>query len=202
MHFYKAGRRALIAAILLSLAACAEPVRIGDASRPLMAPGEGLVAAAVVFSNPTQPSFMKPNRFLFSFEFVATDGRQDDLWLGQNYPHFISKNVRAKPDDTPPVLLLVPAKPGKYRLKQADVIEEGRFFILPQNPPEIEVVAGQVTYIGSYLMTYECSFKGVGVRTPRYFRMGVVNDFERDMNELKGLDQRLESVVVTNALVK
>lgn len=204
MHFYSAARRALIATIILSLTACAAPARIGDTSRPLMAPGEGLIATTVVFSNPTQPSFMKPNMFLFGFEFTPTDGRTEIMRLGHydQDPSFVSRNVRAKPDDTWPMLLLVPTKPGKYRLTRATVTEEGHFSISPRNMPEIEVVAGQVTYIGSIWMTYECSFKGIGARTPRYFSMSIVNDFERDMAELKSLDQRLESVVVKNALMK
>lgn len=204
MGFYNAGRRALIAAMLLSLAACADQARIGDTNRPLMPPGEGLIATTVVFSNPTQPSFMKPNGFLFGFEFTPTDGRTEIMRLGHytQDPSFISKNARAKPDDTPPMLLLVPSKPGKYRLTRATVTEEGHYSISPHNTQEIEVVAGQVTYIGSIWMTYECAFRGLGVRTPRYFTLSVVNDFERDMKELKGLDKRLESVVVKNALAR
>lgn len=197
-------RRIFISGIVLALAACSAPARIGDMSQPLMPPGHGLVATTVVFSNPTQPSFMKPNSFLFNFEFEATDGQSDSmsLALNGNDPSFISKNPRALADDTPPVLLLKPVKPGKYRLKRAAIIEEGQFNLWPTNSKEIEVVAGQVTYIGSMLMKYESSFKGTGVRTPRYFVMSVVDDFDRDMSELKALDKRLESLVVTNAVGK
>lgn len=117
-------------------------------------------------------------------------------------PSFTSRIPRAKPDDTRPTLLLVPTKPGKYRLHRADVTEQGHTSMMLQNMPEIEVVAGQVTYIGSIWMTYESTFKGLGNLTPRYFRLSIVNDFDRDMKELKGLDPRLESVVITNALAK
>lgn len=204
MQTNNAIRRIFIATIMLGLVACGAPVRIGDMSQPLMPPGHGLVATTVVFSNPTQPSFMKPNSFLFNFEFEATDGQSDSmsLALNGNDPSFVSKNPRAMADDTPPVLLLKAVKPGKYRLKRAAIIEEGQFNLWPTNSREIEVVAGQVTYIGSMLMKYESSFKGTGVRTPRYFVMSVVDDFDRDMSELKSLDKRLESLVVTNGVRK
>jgi hypothetical protein len=194
-------RRILCITALLTLTACAD-TKIGDMSRPLMPPGYGLVASTVVFSNPTQPAGFKFGSLLYHFGFDDVDGKLDS-W-STNLPQdatFKTKSSRAMEDDAPPDLLLTPVKPGKYQLKRVHVTEGGATIDLsPKNTQVIEVVAGQVTYIGVMWMTYFARFTPKGTLQPRYMEMKIVNDFERDINELKSLDNRLESVVIKNAL--
>jgi hypothetical protein len=197
-------RRSLILAFLLSLAACATQGKIGDPSEPLMPPDSGLVAATVFFSNSVQPAVMKFPSFSFWFRFSPTDGQEGQWTL--NSPkdrYFYSKDPRALPDDSYPKLLLAAVKPGKYRMTRGEVSQEADFFLTPKKSKEFEVVAGQVTYIGSISMFYTSRFEGKSsALTPVSFQMVVKNDFDRDVRELKGLDKRLESVVIRNALEK
>ena len=120
--------------------------------------------------------------------------------------YFYSKDPRALPDDGYPKLLLAEVKPGKYRMTQGDVSQTAEFAIKPKTSREFEVVAGQVTYIGSihmsYATTYDPRYKNGGALVPSYINMVVKNDFDRDVRELKSLDKRLESVVIKNALAK
>jgi hypothetical protein len=204
MQFINVGRRLLVATMLLSLAACATQGKIGDTSQPLMPPESGLVAATVVFSNSVQPTVMKFPSFSFWFRFKPTDGQEGQWTLNSPQDRFFySKDPRALPDDAYPKLLLAVVKPGKYRMTRAEVSKEADFILTPKNSKEFEVVAGQVTYIGSILMSYVSRYEGkYSVLTPSYFQMIVKNDFDRDVRELKSLDQRLESVVIKNALAK
>lgn len=204
MQVVNVSRRILFLAILLDLAACATQRPIGDTSQPLMPADSGLVAATVVFSNPVQDSVMKFPTFSFNFQFSSTDG-QESHWM-LNSPedrYFYSRDPRAKPDDTYPKLLLASVKPGKYSMTDATVLQEARFYFKPKKAREFEVVAGQVTYIGSIVLSYTSRFEGkYSVLTPTHFQMVVKDDFDRDVRELKSLDQRLESVVIRNALAK
>lgn len=204
MQVVDLGRRILFSAVLLNLAACATQRPIGDVSEPLMPSDSGLVAATVVFSNPVQDSVMKFSTFSFNFHFSPTDGQEGHWTL--NSPedrYFYSRDPRAKPDDTYPKLLLASVKPGKYRMTDATVLKEASFYFKPKKAREFEVVAGEVTYIGSIVLSYTSRFEGkYSVLTPTHFQMIVKNDFERDIRELKSLDKRLESVVIRNALAK
>lgn len=192
----------VLAAALLGLAGCAAEVKIGDTNHPLMPPGQGLIATTVVFSNPTQPEFMKPNRMLFHFIYEGTGGTNGSFSVSESSnPSWRSKKVRAIADDGDPVLILTPAKPGKYRMERATVIEAGQFIILTDRAPEIEVVAGQVTYAGSFRFTYTTRFIGPN-RVPRNFSMDVTDAYDMDVAELRALDPRLQSVVVKNAAPK
>ena len=213
MQVINIGRRILVSAILLSLAACATQTQIGDTTQPLMPEGSGLVAATVYFTNPTQPAGTKL-RFGFHLRYGPTDG-QGETWI-LNTPdnrYFWSKDLRAQPDEDYAKLLLAVVKPGKYHLTQGDVtpMASNRSFFLKEknitNAREFEVVAGQVTYIGSIQMSYATHFdlranKYGGEFVPTYMNMSVKNDFDRDVRELKSLDKRLESVVFKNALQK
>jgi hypothetical protein len=212
MQVINDGRRILISAILLSLAACATQTQIGDTTQPLMPEGSGLVAATVYFTNP-QPAATKL-RFGFHLRYGPTDGQGEEWML--NTPdnrYFWSKDLRAQPDEDYAKLLLAVVKPGKYHLTQGDVtpMASNRSFFLKEknitNAREFEVVAGQVTYIGSIQMSYATQFdardnKYGGAFVPSYMNMSVKNDFDRDVRELKSLDKRLESVVFKNALQK
>jgi len=204
MQSINVGRRLLVSTILLSLAACATQGPIGDISQPLMPPDSGLVAATVFFSNPVQDTVMKFPSFSFNFRFSPTDGQEGDWMLNSSQDrYFYSKDPRAKPDDAYPKLLLAAVKPGKYRMTRGEVSKEADFFLTPKKSKEFEVVAGQVTYIGSIEMFYTSRFEGkYSVLTPVSFQMIVKNDFDLDVRELKSLDKRLESVVIKNALAK
>lgn len=213
MQVISVGRRILVSAILLGLTACATQPQIGDTTRPLMPEGTGLVAATVYFTNPTQPAGTKL-RFGFHFRYGPTD-EKGETWI-LNTPdnrYFWSKDPRALPDEDYAKLLLAVVKPGKYHLTQGDVtpMASNRSFFLKEknitNAREFEVVAGQVTYIGSLQMSYATTFdardnKYGGALVPSYMNMAVKNDFDRDMRELKSLDKRLESVVIRNSLQK
>lgn len=207
MQAINISRRLAVPALLLSLAACATQGKIGDPSQPLMPPAAGLVAATVFFSNPTQPAGMKFHSFSYHFRYAPTDGQGEEWML--NAPdnrYFYSKDPRALPDDGYPKLLLAAVKPGKYRMTHGDVSQEAEFSIKPKAAKEFEVVAGQVTYIGSikmlYATRYDPRYNNGGALVPSYLNMVVKNDFDRDVRELKSLDQRLESVVFRNALAK
>jgi hypothetical protein len=149
---------------------------------------------------------MKFNSFNFGFWFNPTDEQPGDWVL--NSPRdtaYISKDPRALPDDTPPKLVLSAVKPGKYRLTRVEVSQDfTEFNMRPKQSKEFEVVAGQVTYIGSILFNYASKFGGKysAQLEPTYVQMVVKNDFDRDVRELKSLDRRLESVVFRNALEK
>lgn len=209
MQGINVGRRILISAILLSLAACATQTQIGDTTQPLMPEGSGLVAATVYFTTP-QPA-PTTLRFGFYLHYSPTDG-QGEKWIlngSDNNRYFWSKDLRALPEDGYPKLLLAVVKPGKYRLTQGYVIPMGskKSFYLKEknltNAREFEAVAGQVTYIGSIQMSYGVQFEGNkygGEFAPTYMNMSVKNDFDRDVRELKGLDKRLEPVVFKNTL--
>ncbi|WP_019142395.1 hypothetical protein [Noviherbaspirillum massiliense] len=212
MQFINAGRRLLISAILLSLAACATQTKIGDTTQPLMPEGSGLVAATVYFATPhPAPTTL---HFNFHLRYGPTDGQGEEWLLNRSdNRYFWSKDPRALPDEDYAKLLLAVVKPGKYRLTQGDVtpMASNRSFLLKEknitNPREFEVVAGQVTYIGSIQMSYGVMFdaranKYGGEFVPSYINMSVKNDFDRDVRELKSLDPRLGSVVIKNALAK
>ncbi|MFL6718413.1 MAG: hypothetical protein ACJ8G3_18840 [Burkholderiaceae bacterium] len=213
MQVISVGRRLLVSAILLSLAACATQTQIGDTTQPLMPEGTGLVAATVYFTNPTQPTATKM-RFGFHLRYGPTDGKGEEWLLNRSdNRYFWSKDLRAQPDEDYAKLLLAVVKPGKYHLTQGDVtpMSSNRSFFLKEknitNAREFEVVAGQVTYIGSIQMSYATQFdirdnKYGGAFVPSYMNMSVKNDFDRDVRELKSLDKRLESVVFKNALQK
>jgi hypothetical protein len=204
MQVANLGLRILISAMLLSLTACATQGVIGDTSQPLMPPDSGLVAATVYFKNSTQPVGMKFPSFSYRFHFASTDG-QEGRWM-LNSPkdrYFYSKDPRALPDDGYPKLILAAVKPGKYRMARAEVEQEAEFSITPKNAKEFEVVAGQVTHIGSIQMFYASRYNALyAAMTPSYIQMIVLNDFDRDVRELKSLDKRLESVVIKNASAK
>lgn len=213
MQVISVGRRILISAILLGLSACATQTQIGDTTQPLMPEGTGLVAATVYSMNPTQPGATKM-RFGVYLRYGPTDGKGEEWMLNRSdNRYFWSKDPRALPDEDYAKLLLAVVKPGKYRLTQGDVIpmSSNRTFSLKEknitNAREFEVVAGQVTYIGSIQMSYATHFdlranKYGGEFVPTYVNMSVKNDFDRDVKELKSLDKRLESVVFRNALPK
>jgi hypothetical protein len=114
---------------------------------------------------------------------------------------FISKDPRALPDDVNPKLILAAVRPGRYRMTRAEVSHDAADFnMTPKNSREFEVVAGQVTYLGSILLAYASRYEGkYSVLTPSYFQMVVKSDFERDVQELKSLDKRSESVVLTSS---
>ena len=195
-------RGVLIAAAILSTSACSTPPVIGDPARPLMPPGEGLIASSVVFTT-AAPDGMRYRGFLFSFEYEPIDGQKNELYFGLNDqdPRHIAKTPRA-PQETQPILFLYPAKPGKYRLKRTRIVAEGSYSFWPEHPREIEVVAGQVTYLGSTVIAYRASWRGLGVLTPTDILLTTRDDFKRDMDELKAVEKRLESVVVKNALTR
>lgn len=212
MKFINVGRRLLISAILLGLAACATQTQIGDTTQPLIPEGSGLVAATVYFTTP-HPAPTTLN-FGFYLRYGPTDGKGEEWMLNRSdNRYFWSKDPRALPDDGYAKLLLAVVKPGKYHLTQGDVIPmaSNRSFSFKEknitNAREFEVVAGQVTYIGSIQMSYGVMFdaranKYGGAFVPSYMNMSVKNDFDRDVRELKSLDPRLESVVIKNALAK
>jgi hypothetical protein len=214
MQFINVGRRLLISAILLSLAACATQTQIGDTTQPLMPEGSGLVAATVYFTNPTQPVGLKFNSFSYGFRYGPTDGRGEEWMLNRSdNRYFWSKDPRALPDDGYAKLLLAVVKPGKYRMTQGYVstmVSPVEFSLKEKNTKnakEFEVVAGQVTYIGSIQMSYATAFdpkanKYGGALVPSYINTVVKDDFDRDVREFKSLDPRLESVVIRNAFAK
>ena len=118
-----------------------------------------------------------------------------------------SKSVEAldkarEPNETPPVLMLMPVKAGKYRVVRIGVLAEATTSFVPKSPREIEVIAGQVTYVGAEVIEYSTSYKGLGVLTPSVRAPLTRNDFGRDMADLKALDKRLESIPATNALTQ
>jgi hypothetical protein len=201
MQLTKTLSRILCIAGALVLAGCASS-KIGDTTKPLMPPGYGLVATSVVFTNPTQPGFMKPRWFPYHFSFETVDGQY--AW-GTNYPEDAvsqSSIVRAMADDAKPDLVLTPVKPGKYRLFRAHVTENSDIDMKITSGPVIEVVAGQITYAGSFWMKYYAKFSKTGTLFPREMWFSLVNDYDRDVAELKSIDKRLESVVFTNGIAK
>ena len=197
-----AGIRVLLASALLTLAGCAQPVRIGDATQALMPPGTGLLATTVVVSNPRQPSFMKLRGTLFQFRYRPTDGKnKDDIVVSSRGSAVLYSAVaRAMKDDAAPVLLLTPAKPGKYRLSEASTDANGRSFRLHLPvTPEVEVTAGEVTYVGSMLLRYTTSWKGPDL-VANAFSLHIKDDFSGDLAELRAHDHRLRTVVAKSAL--
>jgi hypothetical protein len=204
MHSFRSIASIVLVATLAGCAAPA-PALLGDTSRPLMAPGEGLVVGSVSFKT-LEPDF-KRYRLLYTASYIPSN---EVKGLMSNYAFSIgngSKESRSLdtaryPNETAPVLMLMPVKAGKYKLARVGVLGEGTTSFFPKDPREVEVIAGQVTYVGSDVIEYRTSYKGLGVLTPSVSAPLTRNDFARDMADLKTLDKRLESIPATNALVK
>ena len=197
--------RPIASAAILLLAGCAAPVPdlLGDASRPLMAPGQGLVAGSVSFKT-REPDF-KRYGLIYTASYVPAN--QVKGFFSDYAFSIASKGVQAQglvkaPNETPPILMLMPVKAGKYKIAQIGVLGDVSMSFFPKNPREIEVIVGQVTYVGADVIEYTTSYKGVGVLTPHVNTPFTRNDFERDMAGLKAVDQRLEAIPATNALTR
>lgn len=195
------------AAILLLLGACAAPVPVllGDTSRTLMAPGEGLVAGSVSFKT-VEPDF-KRFGLIYTASYVPANQAKG---LFTDYAFSIgNKGVEARgldkargPNETAPIVMLMPVKAGKYKVARIGVLGAESTSFFPKNPRVVEVIAGQVTYVGADVIEYSTSYKGLGVLTPNVKTPLTRNDFERDMADLKAMDNRLESIPATNALIQ
>jgi hypothetical protein len=207
MHLTQSAGPIATAAILLFLVGCAAPAPslIGDASRPLMAPGEGLVVASVTFKT-HEPDY-KRYGLIYSANYVPADqakGGSKDYAFSVGTYGFPSRSLdkAREPNETAPDLMLVPVKAGKYKVERIGILGEGTNAFWPTNPKVFEVVAGRVTYVGAAVIEYTTSYKGVGVLTPSVRAPLTRNDFERDMADLKALDKRFESIPASNALTQ
>lgn len=209
MRFRSVDIRLALLPIALSVAGCTSPVLIGDQSKPLMPPGEGLVASSVVFQNKNAPDFMKFSHAvaLYGFTYEPVEGHggeQFTIGVGHNTVKANSKNPRSKDDDGPPILMMLAAKPGTYRLRDVSISTypyKNSVTFGAGKLPHFEIKAGQVTYVGNMRLNYRTGWDA-GTLTPRSYYLTRVNDFDTDIAEMKGMEPRLLEVVVTNGLGK
>jgi hypothetical protein len=209
MHLKPSPGAISTAAILLVLIGCAAPrpsaPPVGDPSRPLMAAGEGLVAASLTFK--TQEPDYKRYRLVYTANYVPADqpkggGKGYAFSMGTLSGPSQYLDKAREPNETVPMVMLLPVKAGKYKVERIGVLGETTHAFWPTHPKEIEVIAGRVTYVGAAVIEYTTSYKGAGVLTPSVKAPQTRNDFERDMADLKVLEKRLESVPATNALTQ
>lgn len=202
MDLGQAARRTFLAVLVLALGGCGA-TRIGTPGTALMGPDEGLVVGSVAYVIP-HPG-MEYRFFIHAATYESTDGQaKKEFALGtiSDVQQHLIRTPR-NPNETFPVLMMIPAKAGKYRLKSSKFIAEGQAFTFsPENSKEFEVVPGQITYVGSTVASYEARFRGVGVLTPISIRPGTRNDFVLDIAELKTVEKRLESITASNALTQ
>lgn len=195
------------AALLFILVGCAAPAPapIGDASRPLMAPGEGLIASSVTFKT-RNPDFLRYG-FLYTANYVPADQPKESnkgyaFSTGKNSAPSHQLDKAREPNEQAPMVMLLAVKAGKYKAERIGVLGEVSHAFWPTNPRVIEVIPGQVTYVGATVIEYTASYKGIGVLTHNVHPPLTRNDFERDMADLRVLDKRLVSVPAINALSK
>lgn len=202
-----AGARLFAIGALVMLSACAaiDPLAtpIGDPQRPLMAPGEGAIANSLAYLMPIH-EFAQLGPLITDIQLQVLDGGRRSLGFGngRGVPKLVAKLPHAK-NATPPYIFIHSLKPGKYRLNEivigASYTNMQNFGL--RNAPEITVVAGQITYVGSFFIEYDTKFNK-GDLVIRYAKLaGPNNEFERDMGQLKLAEKRLEHVVISNALV-
>lgn len=198
-------RLALIPGVL-GLTGCAAQVAVGDPNVMLMPRGHGLVASSVVFQSTNDPAYAKFNHadtvFTLTYESMAAGTKEYFFITSGSGATAKSKHPRSTADDSPPVLLLSPAKPGKYKLRDVRIIASpfnNPFSFRVTNLAPIEVTAGQVTYAGS-MRLHNSSRWVVGRLTAGSYYLRQLDDFKTDIAELKGMEPRLSRVEVTNGL--
>lgn len=201
-------RRYLALAVLASLAACTTKGVIGDQGALLMKPGHGLVANSVVFQNPNSGQNLKVGHkiTILHFTYESIDGEKRTLLVstGRDSAVIETSAPRSADDDGKPRLMLTSALPGKYRLRDLKVIPypfNHDFELVARAAPVIEVTAGQVTYAGSNRILTRTRWVG-GSLAPAMFVLETVDDFARDVAELKEVEPRLRALAIGNALAR
>ena len=192
------------AALVIAVGGCSSPKLIGAPNALLMGPSEGLVVGSLSYTTST-PNFMHYRFFHYVSDFESLDAQKTDFSLGtiDRVQIHVFKAPR-NPEETAPVLMIFPAKAGRYRLKQTQFSGEDRHFTFwpDSSTKEFEVISGQITYVGNTVAYYVAEFRGIGVLTPVALRPILRDEFEGDMAELRAVEKRLESVTAINMVTK
>ncbi|WP_426103454.1 hypothetical protein [Massilia sp. TSP1-1-2] len=208
--------RFITVAALATLAGCAaikaidnaiDPLAtpLGDPARPVMEQGQGAVASSFEYVMPIQ-EFAQMGRLIATIHLEAVNGSKKITYLstGRDVPNLQTK-LAHEPNVVPPVLFIHSVPPGKYRIKEIAIGADYRNLQTFQiyDSPDITVVAGQLNYLGNFYVKYMTRFTSKGELVLRHASLsGPHNKFERDIAELKTAEKRLDTVVITNPLVR
>lgn len=210
-----AARRFVILAALTALAGCAaiktmndaiDPLAppLGDPSRPVMVQGQGAIACSYEFRMPSEGFQMGGLITGMRLEPVGDSTKKISLWAGsRDVPVHYAKQLPHEANVTAPRMYIYSLPPGIYRIKEmtigADYRNTRDFNV--SNSPEVTVVAGQLGYVGNFYIQYMTRFTSKGDLVLRSASLsGPNNRFERDIQELKSVDKRLDNVIIVNTL--
>jgi len=202
---------ALVACVALS--ACAERSMLTKPDQPIVQPGMGLVVASFGF-------VMQQNKMLggdFPYirltvhdtaaQFDWTDTVLDTqgskiLGMSKMVGGWNETDNLIITPDSKRMLVAYPYKPGIYTVtRRSSAFSLLGSISFTDNPVTFEVKAGEITYIGSYELSYNTFKDFLGTTRPGTGAIAIKSRAVDDVGFLRNLRPELQALPVVNALV-
>jgi hypothetical protein len=202
-------KRLYLLLLALVVVGCAtQSNQLGNQQR-LPEPGVGYVLASLTYEVPSDPdartlAFVPALTVMYS-PVEGGSGQHFSIHTSNstgNTGMWSDKKLALDDGMTRRLVLLVPVRPGKYRVKQyySSFPVFGReVFIDAKEPPTFEVREGEIAYAGSVQLSFSVGKTLFGQLRPNVATIKLVHELDKDVRAARDVDSRLAKIEVRDA---